>query len=142
MCRPGLRQGPDFLDNLYSLGSHRHRHQTDLSGEYIKFVEDAMLVLFLLCILITLMMVHRATCRSVHIVLLLKRDENPEFRDGRLCDSNMKMFRFKTLSLTCKYCILETSFSLTAMALCGSSYHKEMTSPHLMATTRLRSLTA
>ena len=30
--------------------------------EYIKFVEDAMLVLFLLCVLITLLVVHRASC--------------------------------------------------------------------------------
>ncbi|XP_040563470.1 uncharacterized protein [Lepeophtheirus salmonis] len=40
----------------------RNRIHPPFHPEYIKFVEDAMLVLFLICVLVTLLIVHRASC--------------------------------------------------------------------------------
>ena len=57
-------RGPDSLfDHPYYVNGHRlHSNLAKFHPEYIKFVEDAMLVLFLLCVLITLLVVHRASC--------------------------------------------------------------------------------
>ena len=48
-----------FDHNRFVLRNHRH---DGFHPQYIKFVEDAMLVLFLLCVLVTLLVVHRASC--------------------------------------------------------------------------------
>eukprot|EP00095_Tigriopus_kingsejongensis_P009463 maker-scaffold197_size267318-snap-gene-1.34 protein:Tk09463 transcript:maker-scaffold197_size267318-snap-gene-1.34-mRNA-1 annotation:"complement component c1q receptor" len=57
----GLRPGSDFLDHYYTFG-RRNRIHTGFHPQYIKFVEDAMLVLFLFCVMVTLLVVHRASC--------------------------------------------------------------------------------
>lgn len=57
----GLRPGSDFLDHYYTFG-RRNRVHAGFHPHYIKFVEDAMLVLFLFCVMITLLVVHRASC--------------------------------------------------------------------------------
>ena len=59
----GLRLGGDFFnDHHHRFTRYNRIHHTGLNPEYIKFVEDCMLVLFLLCVLVTLMVVHRASC--------------------------------------------------------------------------------
>ena len=58
----GLRPGSDFLDHYYTFGRRGGRVHVGLSSTYVKFAEDAMLVLFLLCVLVTLLVVHRASC--------------------------------------------------------------------------------
>eukprot|EP00094_Tigriopus_californicus_P006407 TCALIF_06171-PA protein Name:"Protein of unknown function" AED:0.08 eAED:0.08 QI:492/1/0.83/1/0.8/0.66/6/0/387 len=57
----GLRPGSDFMDHYYTFG-RRNRVHAGFHPHYIKFVEDAMLVLFLFCVMITLLVVHRASC--------------------------------------------------------------------------------
>ena len=58
-----LRYDMDHIlqDNNYRF--HRfNRINGGLNPEYIKFVEDCMLVLLLFCVLVTLLVVHRASC--------------------------------------------------------------------------------
>jgi hypothetical protein len=49
------------MDHYYTFG-RRNRIAAGFHPQYIKFAEDAMLVLFLLCVLVTLMVVHKASC--------------------------------------------------------------------------------
>lgn len=60
----GLRPGSheDQFNNQYIRVSRNNHINAGFNPEYIKFVEDCMLVLFLLCVLITLLVVHRASC--------------------------------------------------------------------------------
>lgn len=59
------RSGGDYYDHYirtYARHPAGNSASAGLNPEYINFVEDCMLVLFLLCVLITLMVVHRASC--------------------------------------------------------------------------------
>merc|ERR1719225_1030661 len=59
----GLLPDPsDQFNNRYIRVSRNNHINAGFNPEYIKFVEDCMLVLFLLCVLITLLVVHRASC--------------------------------------------------------------------------------
>jgi len=57
---PGSHE--DHFNNRYIRVSRNNHINAGFNPEYIKFVEDCMLVLFLLCVLITLLVVHRASC--------------------------------------------------------------------------------
>jgi len=61
----GFRRSDELFQQPYYLDPNRHLHSPKYAKfhpTYIKFVEDAMLVLFLLCVLITLLVVHRGSC--------------------------------------------------------------------------------
>merc|ERR1719367_1734581 len=62
----GFRRSDDlFQQPNYYFDPNQHLHTSKYAKfhpTYIKFVEDAMLVLFLLCVLITLLVVHRGSC--------------------------------------------------------------------------------
>lgn len=57
----GIPGNTEYIDHYYTFG-RRSRVHHGFNPQYIKFVEDAMLVLFLLCVLVTLLVVHRASC--------------------------------------------------------------------------------
>ena len=65
----GLKSAPpwvpgksEYMDHYYTTFGRRNRIHAGFHPHYIKFVEDAMLVLFLLCVMVTLLVVHRASC--------------------------------------------------------------------------------
>lgn len=89
VARPGgehVLSGSEFLDHYYTFGRRNRMNAGFHHPHYIKFVEDAMLVLFLLCVLVTLMVVHRASCyrqfrnsrRNGHLRYIIPhRDDQP-----------------------------------------------------------------
>jgi len=60
----GFRRTDDIFNQpfYFDHSSRLHSKYAKFHPSYIKFVEDAMLVLFLLCVLVTLLVVHRGSC--------------------------------------------------------------------------------
>jgi len=60
----GFRRSEDIFNQpfYFDHSSRLHSKYAKFHPSYIKFVEDAMLVLFLLCVLVTLLVVHRGSC--------------------------------------------------------------------------------
>ena len=66
----GFRRTDDIFNQpfYFDHSSRLHSKYAKFHPSYIKFVEDAMLVLFLLCVLVTLLVVHRGSCYRYYIL--------------------------------------------------------------------------
>ena len=87
----GFRRSDEIFQQPYYFDPNRHLHTkyAKFHPTYIKFVEDAMLVLFLLCVLITLLVVHRGSCyRLVALTVLTKKTLQVLFYEAKVPTSD------------------------------------------------------
>jgi len=102
LCMGAWLFNNEFLDGPRTGGGLKHRFYADdfffrrrprAHQQYIGFVEDMMLILFLICILVTLIAVHRASCyrqfrearrnTPLRYILPIAADRPPPYSDQR-----------------------------------------------------------